>query len=215
MSGLAQIEDDLHRHALTIAGGLHQDAAPLPKGVKTLLMIAPDGRRFWDHFTQSPEYRGGLPDPMDRWSVRVIDGLARDLDAQAYYPFGASPPYPFFSWARATGRAQASPVQWLVHDRQGLWLSFRGALGFARSLDLPAAGPAPCTGCARPCVTACPVGALTDRGYDLAACNAFLDTPEGTGCLSDGCAVRRACPVSQSFGRDPEQSAFHMRHFHR
>lgn len=215
MPGLAQIETEMQRHALTVAGGVRNGAAPLPDGVETLLMIAPDGPRFWAAFIQSPEYLDGAPDPMDRWSMRVIDALAGKLGAQAFYPFGANPPYPFFSWALATGRAQSSPVQWLIHERQGLWLSFRGALGFGAALDLPAPAPAPCTTCARPCVTACPVGALTDKGYDLAPCHAYLDTPEGADCMRHGCAVRRACPVSRAFGRDSDQSAFHMRHFHR
>ncbi len=215
MSGLAQIETKMQHHALTVVGAVHCDAPPLPDCIETLLLIAPDGPRFWAHFTQSPEYRDGQPDPMDRWSVRVLDGLAHTLSAQAFYPFGATPPHPFFTWALASGQAHSSPVQWLIHPEQGLWLSFRGALGFAQPLDLPAPAPAPCAGCARPCITACPVGALTDKGYDLAACHAFLDTPEGTDCMTQGCAVRRACPVSQAFGRDPAQSAFHMRHFHR
>lgn len=214
MPGLAQIERQVQRHALTIAGGVQKTTRPLPDGLETLLMIAPDGPRFWAHFTQSPEYRDGQPDPMDRWSVRVIDALAHELGARAFYPFGARPPHPFFTWALASGQARSSPVQWLIHDQQGLWLSFRGALGFAVAIDLPAPAPAPCDHCARPCISACPVGALTDKGYDIPACHAFLDTPAGADCMNNGCAVRRACPVSQAFGRDPEQSAFHMRHFH-
>lgn len=73
----------------------------------------------------------------------------------------------------------------------------------------------PCETCAAPCLTACPVGALTGAGYDLPACHAFLDRPEGAECLSAGCLVRRACPLSQSYARLPEQSGYHMRQFHR
>lgn len=214
MAALAQIEAELQRHALTVSGGVQKGAAALPERVETLILLAPDGPRFWAQFIESPEYRDGSPDPMNRWSIRVIDALAETLGAQAFYPFGATPPYPFFTWALATGRAHASPVQWLVHDTQGLWLSFRGALGLSHRLDLLAAPPSPCEGCVRPCVSACPVGALTDKGYDLPACHAFLDTPAGKDCLRNGCAVRRACPTSHSFGRAPDQSAFHMRHFH-
>jgi len=57
--------------------------------------------------------------------------------------------------------------------------------------------------------------AFTEAGYDVPACHAFLDTSAGQDCLTTGCAVRRACPVSQSYGRVPEQSAYHMRQFHR
>lgn len=215
MMGLAQIENELQRHALTVASGVRKGGATLPDGVETLLLIAPDGPRFWTAFTLSPEYCDGRPDPMDRWSVRVLDGLAQALGGQAFFPFGANPPHPFFTWALASGRAQSSPVQWLIHDRQGLWLSFRGALGFATAIDLPSPTPAPCEDCVRPCVSACPVGALTDKGYDVPACHTFLDSDQGADCMNRGCAVRRACPVSVAFGRDPDQSAFHMRHFHR
>ena len=214
MTGLAQLETLAQPHALFVAGGVQRDQAALPDGVETLLLLAPDGPRFWAQFSTSAEYLDGQPDPMDRWSTRVIDALALALGARAFYPFGATPPWPFFSWALGTGQVFASPVGWLVHPRAGLWLSFRGALGFRSRVELPAPGPAPCTGCARPCVTACPVGALTDTGYDVPACHAYLDTLEGGQCLSHGCAVRAACPVSQAHGRAPAQSAFHMRHFH-
>ncbi len=198
-----------------VAGGVQRSDANLPEGVETLLLLAPDGPRFWSEIVASPEYADGRPDPIDRWSRRVIDALAEGLGARAYYPFGATPPHPFFSWALATGQIFSSPVGWLVHPRAGLWLSFRGALGFAQRVDLPPPVTSPCTGCPQPCVTACPVGALTDKGYDLPACHAYLDTPEGAQCMGQGCAVRAACPVSQAHGRDPAQSAYHMRQFHR
>jgi len=214
MAGLDRITHLAQSHALSVAGGVQKADAPLPEGVETLILLSPDGPGFWHHFQQSAEYRDGRPDPMDRWSIRVIDQLAAALDAQALYPFGVTPPYPFYRWALASGRVWASPVQWLIHDTAGLWLSFRGALGFSTRLDLPQAGQSPCEGCARPCITACPVGALTDAGYDVPACHAYLDTSDGGRCLSHGCAVRAACPVSKSYGRTPDQSAFHMRHFH-
>ena len=34
-------------------------------------------------------------------------------------------------------------------------------------------------------------------------------------CLTGGCLVRRACPVSQGYARLEEQSAYHMSRFHR
>lgn len=214
MARLDHIADLAEQHQLFVAGGVKKADAPLPKGIETLILLAPDGSGFWEHFTQSPEAGDSRPDPLDRWSIRVIDDMAQALNAQAFYPFGATPPHPFYRWALASGRVWASPVQWLIHDTAGLWLSFRGALGFRARVDMPAGGASPCDGCARPCITACPVGALTDKGYDVPACHSFLDTPEGADCLSRGCAVRGACPVSQSYGRAPAQSAFHMRHFH-
>ena len=122
---------------------------------------------------------------------------------------------PLSTLALRTGRMWQSPVRLLVHDVQGLWVSFRGALAFKERLDLPALAARPCESCAAPCLTACPVGALTTAGYDVPACHAYLNTDAGQTCMTDGCIVRRTCPVSQGYARIPEQSAYHMRQFHK
>lgn len=188
----------------------------LPEGIKTLVLLGPDEPGFWACLTASAEWRDGAPDPVDRWSARVIGGLAEIFGGKPFFPFGGAPYYPFYQWALRSGRAWASPVTLLVHERAGLMVSYRGAIGLPELIDVPPAPAAsPCDGCAgRPCLAACPPAALTAKGYDVAACHAFLDQPAGGDCLSFGCAVRRACPLSQAYGRLAEQSAYHMRLFH-
>lgn len=203
------------RH-LDIFGGFHpRPDAGAPEGTGTLLMLGPFEPGFWNGFTSSPEYRDHRPDPLDRWSKRVIGGWAEQIGARALFPSDGPPYPPFVAWALETGRAWMSPVTLLVHDRAGLMLSFRGALAVPERIVLPATGPRPCDTCPnKPCLSACPANALTTAGYDLPACHEFLDTPAGGNCLFTGCAVRRACPVAQSYGRLDEQSAFHMKAFH-
>jgi ferredoxin len=215
MVGLSDLTIAARTHALDVAGLVPNGAARMPDGVRTILLLAPDEPAFWPVFTQSAEYRDGAPDPMDRWSRRVITQLAKDVGAHPIFPFGATPPHPFYTWALASGRVWSSPVRFLVGQRAGLWASYRGALGLAQVLDPMPRVADPCTPCPRPCTSACPVGALTEDGYDITACHAYLDTAQGQDCMTQGCAVRRACPVSQRLGRDPDQSAFHMRQFHR
>ncbi len=213
------ILDDLEQAAtarhLTVLGGFHpepQDAAPA--NCKTLVLLGPDEPAFWPAFTQSPEWQDGAADPMDRWSTRVIGDWADDLDATALYPFGGAPFLPFYSWALRTGRIHASPVHLLVHDVAGLFVSFRGALALPVHIPLPAAPPNPCHSCAdRPCTTACLSNALTPAGYDVPKCQAFLSTSAGAGNLALGCNVRRSCPISETSGRLPAQSAYHMKQF--
>lgn len=191
---------------LFISGLLHE-------GDETIALLSPDEPEFWPLFKESPEWQGGAPDPIDRWSRRVIGALAQDWGGEALFPFGGPPWMPFQDWALRSGRAWRSPVVMLVHDRMGLFASWRGAVRLPGRLPLPAAATPVCDGCARPCLHACPAGAISENRYDTDTCRDWLSKPEGKDCLSSGCRVRRACPASESCGRLSEQSAWHMRHF--
>ena len=210
----------LSPHHLAVLGGFAcDDAAGLPKGTRTVLLIGPGEPGYWDHVQAQPEWAQFLaqrgPDPIDRWSRRVIGGIACDLGAKALFPFGGPPWHPFYAWALRSGSVWQSPVRLLVHADQGLMVSFRGALALKEAVALPAVPARPCDACAKPCLDACPAGALTRTGYDVPRCHGFLDTVEGADCMTGGCLVRRACPVSQTYARMPEHSAYHMRQFHR
>lgn len=197
-------------------GGFHPNRADMaPEGCRTLILLGPKEPGFWSHLRHSREMRDGRPDPVDRWSRRVITDIASSLRATAIFPFDGPPWPPFIAWAKRTGRVWSSPVTLLVHDTAGLMLSIRAALALPARITLPDPPPAPpCHGCAAPCTSACPVGALSHTGYDTGACHGWLDTDRGRDCLTQGCAARRACPVSQTYGRDPAQSALHMAAFH-
>ncbi|RMD49313.1 MAG: ferredoxin, partial [Alphaproteobacteria bacterium] len=213
----ASLAADAAQDGLAILGAFHPGPADgAPAGTGTLVLLGPDGARFWARLQAASEWRDGAPDPIDRWSARVIGALAARHGAAALLPFGVDPPWPFWRWAVASGRCWPSPVRLLVHERQGLWVSFRGALALPEAVPLPLPPEAaPCARCAdRPCLSACPAAALGAAGYDLAACHRWLDRPEGRACLEAGCRVRAACPVSRRFDRPPAQSAWHMRHFH-
>lgn len=179
-------------------------------GDGTLHMIGPDEPRFWSVFAASPEYADGAPDPLDRWSRRVLDDVAQAHGGRAIFPFGGPPYAPFYTWALRTGRAWPSPIGFLVHDTAGLFVSFRGAILIPDTVE--ATGTAqPCETCAQPCKSACPVGAF-DNGYDVAACKAHVASDAGVLCRTQGCRARAACPVGQGL-RLPEQAAFHMEAF--
>lgn len=218
MTDLAAIAAQAAGHALAVSGAFHPRAGDgLPEDMGTLLLLSPAEPGFWAHLTAQPEWLDGAPDPVDRWSRRVIGGMACALGGKAYFPFGGPPHRPFQEWALRSGRAWPSPTVLLVHEEMGLLASYRGALALRQRLDLPAPPAAsPCEACdARPCLAACPAGALTREGYDVPACQDFLSGPAGAECLGSGCAVRRACPVSARHARLEVQSAYHMRLFHR
>ncbi len=202
---------------LSVLGGFAPDGteAGLPGGCRTVLLFGPTEPGFWPHVAHSPEFGSDQPDPLDRWSRRVLGGLAERVDAMAIFPSDGPPYPPFFDWALRCGTFWPSPIQMLVHHTAGLMISLRGALALPVDVPVPPPAIAPCINCdTRPCATACPVSAFESGNYAVRACHNHLDTSAGSDCMGHGCAARRACPVSQTSGRLPEQSAFHMRAFH-
>lgn len=207
-----------NRAGLLTMGALHPGQVQAKGLTGGTLILLGAGDAFWPVFSAAPEALDGQPDPVDRWSTRVVGGLACDLGAQAYYPFGGPPYTPFIDWALKSGRAYASPTGMMVHDRVGMMISYRGALHFPETFDIPTPTSAsPCETCVdQPCTTACPVAALgANTPYDLTACHNYLNTNPGQSCMMQGCVARRACPISTGAGRHPDQSALHMKAFHR
>lgn len=197
---------------LEVFGVVREDA--LPDGANSLILLGPREPGFWDHVQSAPEFDDGKPDPIDRWSRRVIGALAKQMGGEALFPFGGPPYHPFIRWAQDSGRCWQSPVGLLVHDVAGLMVSFRGAIALPFSFSNEKTAN-PCESCAsRPCLTACPVGALgPDQTYDVPRCKAHVLSEEGAPCRDGGCLVRRACPTSLTYGRLKAQSAHHMRYF--
>ena len=183
---------------------------------KTLMLLGWTGRDQWPVFADSPEARDGAEDPLNRWSKRVIDGIAGDLGATAFYPFGGPPWLDFQSWALKAEPVHRSPLGLLIHPDWGLWHSYRGALGFRDRLDLPPRmdEPHPCEGCVdRPCLSACPVSAFSaEHPYDYSACRGHVEGA-GEDCRIRACAARRACPVATDKRYSQPQAAFHMKAF--
>ncbi len=219
---LAAIRRQAADAGLACRGAFHptaEDAVPpLPWGeaVGTVVLLGFAGGLGWPAFAAAPEARDGAPHPLDRWSRRVIGVLAANLRGAALYPFGGPPFHPFQRWARRAEPVHPSPLGVLIHPEWGLWHSYRGAIALTERLALPPREEraSPCETCAaRPCLSACPVGAFTAEGYDVTACAGHVAVPAGAECLADGCAARRACPVGRTHRYGAEQAGFHMRAF--
>jgi hypothetical protein len=185
------------------------------RDVTAMVLVGVAGRNLWDSFQAAPE-SAQPPNPLDRWSRRVVGELATEFDAVALFPFGGPPFLPFIRWAQRAEDVYPSPIGPLIHPQFGLWHAYRGALAFSRAVDLPAqnARPRPCDTCIdRPCLSACPVGAFSGQSYDVPACIEHIDGRRGADCLAGGCIARRACPVGVAYQYTPEQMGFHMRAF--
>lgn len=195
------------------------EAAPLladGRPAASVVLIGNVGGSFWQPFSR---WRDGLPDrgggadPLDNWSKAVIQPIADARGATAYFP--SDPPWqPFQQWAMRAEGLKASPPGILIHPRYGLWHGYRGALVFDRPLPETGerAAEHPCDRCtAKPCMSACPVSALTDERFDVGLCRSHLRSEAGrAGCLSSGCLSRNACPVGAGYRYPEGQLRFHM-----
>jgi hypothetical protein len=184
--------------------------------MRAIVLAGMVGREGWNAFAASPEASDGLADPLDRWSRRLIESLARELGGRALFPFGGPPFLPFQRWAQRAESVHSSPIGLLIHTYYGLWHAYRGAIGLPEELAVPESAPvpSPCESCiGRWCLKSCPVGAFSNAGYDVAACAGHLRSAAGGDCMDFGCRARRACPVGAEHAYGPEQASFLMRAF--
>ena len=218
---LARIEAAVAAAGLTPRGAFHPEAddgvPPLAGGAAaaTVVLAGNAGPGMWAAFAAAGTQPGGA-NPLDEWTRRVLEGVAADLGATALFPFGGPPYLPFQRWAMRAETVWPSPIGPLIHPEYGLWHAYRGALAFAGRLALPPREerPSPCDGCAdKPCLTTCPVGALSESGYDVPACVAHISSRAGDDCLALSCRARRACPVGRDNAYGPDQARFHMAAF--
>jgi hypothetical protein len=184
---------------------------------RTLVLFGNAGSSLWDSFESSPEHGDGAPDPLDRWSRRIAEELANRFAGEALFPFGGPPHHPFLRWARKAEPLWPSPVGMFIHPEYGLWHAYRFALAFAEPLEgcAPrAVAQPPCASCGtRPCLAACPAGALTASGHRVGRCLDYLQSSPHADCWTRGCRVRHACPAGRAYRYLPAQAGFHMRAF--
>ncbi len=183
---------------------------------RTLFLVGSTGSGIWPVFFESPEFTDGAPDPLDRFTRRVLSDVAQDCGLALVFPFDGPPYHPFQKWAMKTGGFSPSPLGVLAHDVYGPWSGFRAAFLSADVLEplTENLSTGPCPDCAdRPCLSACPVNAISGtEGYDVPRCRDHLASGQGERCFS-GCLARRACPVGADFRPSPEQARFHMDSF--
>lgn len=208
-------------HGVFVRGSLsfNEGEGPLlmnGASARSVVLLGNIGGSIWPAFSSwrdLPENRM-RQNPLDDWSKAIIRPVSERLDATAYFP--SDPPWqPFQRWAMQAEGLKASPLGILIHPQFGLWHGYRGALGFADALEdaePPVFATHPCDQCAeKPCLTACPVNAVTTAGFDVQGCRSHLRAREGQAdCMVSGCLARNACPVGADYRYPAGQLAFHM-----
>ncbi len=221
---LKQIEQTALEYGLVIRGGFLIDQADgVPNqsaGGESISMVlfGNAGSSLWSVFSGSSEYLDNDPDPLDRWSRRIGEQLAREWSALALFPFGGPPFQPFLQWAKKAEQLESSKLGMLIHPKYGLWHAYRFAIAFPyvlTGMDFSEKHSVACTTCAdQPCLAGCPVGAFSLDHYDVESCFQFLDQNPDASCHFSGCQARRACPEGGLYRYDSDHAAFHMAKFY-
>lgn len=194
---LAQLADDIVARLRRIAG----DLAPY----RQLILIGNAGPTLW----RAVEAAGlRTDDPIDEFSARAVtDWFTRhhgDAARMQLYPGAAA--VDLQALGALAGWHHPSPFKVGINDRFGTWFAYRVAMLADSRIPptRPWASASPCTGCTtRPCVGACPAGALSPGTFSLDACIEYRRT-DGSRC-SATCIARLQCPVGQAHRYDEAQ----------
>jgi hypothetical protein len=189
--------------------------AALLEGARAALIVGSGGPSFFDGFEAAAvEASDGAPNPLDRYTRRVVEATAMatlpplGVRQAVYFPFaGAAPLIPFQRLGRAAGVGPPGPLGLQIHPVYGPWWAYRALIVIDRGLSTgPSLGDV-CAGCPAPCVAACPGGAVSLAGFSIPACHAHR--LRAVPCRLS-CAARIGCVRGPEHRYRDEALAFHM-----
>lgn len=168
-------------------------------GMRSAIVVGSGGAAFWRAAGAARAKRESpVPDPvgLDAFAEERFATLSRELlqprSAVMLFPHQfAAEPVSFVHLAACAGLGVRSLLGILIHPEFGPWFALRAAALVPDDLPpSPALAFDPCPSCAKPCVAACPGGAMSASGWDVPACTAHR---LGEGDCGDGCHSRIAC----------------------
>lgn len=179
---------------------------------RQLILIGHLGRDFWAAAKQRGLHGSH---PLDQYvSECVTRWMTHSLPCQAWHQVFPGPaPVGLQRLGDLAGWHHPSPFWVGVDAEWGSWFAYRAVV--LADTDLPLTPKrdtvSPCDRCVdKPCVSACPAGALASEQTGAWRLQACLDERKrpGTACL-DRCLTRNACPVGEPYRYSDEQIAYH------
>ena len=149
--------------------------------------------------------------PIDDFTIKIFGQWAAEhmagRDYQIVYP--GDTPIGLQALGKLAGWHHDSPLMVGINDRWGTWFAYRAAVladsDFAPTQKM--ISHSPCPSCAsRPCVSACPAGALDGEEFSLPKCIDYRRQPSSP--CQQTCLARLACPVAS----EHRYSSAQMRH---
>ena len=229
MSGLARVFADAGRLGYGLQALL--PSARLPggcgnaEGFSHLWLVCNAGARVQRRWLAGRDPESLLPvgadpapgscGPLDDFCRAELGGLLGGRGHRFLYPRAAAEPQaPLVAILAAAGLHRPSPLMQALHWRFGTWWAVRAliAVNAGAGEMIPDAvaeplGVDPCPGCDRPCIRACPAGAVGPGSWHWRRCTAYR-LEAGSACRRD-CPARVACPVGAAFRYPVEVRAYH------
>jgi hypothetical protein len=173
---------------------------------RSIIVIGNGGGVFWQayrrHADAHPEW-AQRDHPLDDFTREVVEReIAGPLRARGrrftvVYPFVSDTGnLHFMELGRIAGIGGPSLIGVLIHPKYGSWIALRAALLMEELLDEPGDGLGfdPCPQCIpKSCMPACPVGAVSERGWDVIKC--VRHRVEAAPDCSAGCYSRIDCVI--------------------
>lgn len=180
------------------------DTAPF----RQLILIGHGGKALWECVKTAGNVGA---DPIDEYSVGAIERcFAEHLPGNRYrIVFPGEQPIALQQLGKLAGWHHATPFMVGIDPEWGSWYAYR-AVVLADTHFCPFLAVdrnRACDSCqTRPCVSACPAGAMNDGGFALEKCIAYRKRDDSS--CQHTCLARTACPVGNEHRYDDEQ----MRH---
>jgi len=185
-------------------------ARVIPGPGERLVVLGMAGSAMWTHLE---ERSSGTDHPFDDFSREAALSVSQrfwgDRSPRILYP--GVLPIPLQQLGRVAGWACPSPLGLDISPLYGPWFAYRAVFFVKTPLPFTSVETAesPCRSCrAKPCLTACPAGAVHSEGaFQLDAClTQRLDDPSGCGVR---CKSRLACPVGAQHRYSDAQLDYH------
>jgi len=186
--------------------------APRAPGARSAIVLGNGGGALWEA-ARAHLAGAWTDDPLDRFTRDVVTAAVEDIaGASVIFPFVASPTgLDFQVLAELAGLGRPSLVGVLVHPEYGPWIALRAAVLVPRDVTAPrpADGFDPCPSCVeRPCIVACPVGAVGPEGWNVRGCMTHRLADDAH--CATGCGARLECVYGRPQRYPAEALAYHQ-----